>query len=173
MQSGSIEKDALVRRSALAGFPVIAIGGDGSANQSIQTAASGQLADEAVALSHRSRKSWNAERPDLARQISYLAQFVEFCRSNNVALTVATSPMSRANMEGYPDGELEALTEKLNRLTPIWDFYSPQWLADNPHYWADFSHFSDAVGLLMLNRMFLGNSSTPADFGRLRPQLAP
>jgi hypothetical protein len=172
MQSGSTEKDAFVRRSDLAAFPVIAIGGDGGASRSIQTAASGQLADEAVALSHRSRKSWNAERPDLARQISYLAQFVEFCRSNNVALTVATSPMSRANVEGYPDGELEALMEKLNRLTPIWDFSSPKWLADNPNYWADFSHFSDAVGLLMLDRMFLGNSSTPGDFGRLRPQLA-
>jgi hypothetical protein len=173
MQSGSTEKDALVRRSDLAAFPVIAIGGDGSASRSTQTVASGQLADEAVALSRRSRKSWNAERPDLARQISYLEQFVEFCRSNNVALTVATSPMSRANVEGYPDGELEALTEKLNRLTPIWDFSSPKWLADNSNYWADFSHFSDAVGLLMLDRMFLGTSSTPADFGRLRPQLAP
>jgi len=173
MQSGSTEKDALVRRSALAGFPAAAIGGAGDAGRSIQTAASTQLADEAVALSHRGRKSWNAERPDLARQISYLAQFVEFCRNNNVALTVATSPMSRANMEGYPDGELEALTERLNRLTPIWDFSSPKWLADNPNYWADFSHFSDAVGLLMLDRMFLGNSSAPADFGRLRPQLAP
>jgi hypothetical protein len=172
-QSGSIENHALVRQSAIAAFPVIAIGAAGDASRSIQTAASGQLADEAVALSHRGRKSWNAERPDLARQISYLAEFVEVCRSNNVALTVATSPMSRANIEGYPDGELEALTERLNRLTPIWDFSSPKWLADNPNYWADFSHFSDAVGLLMLDRMFLRNSSTPADFGRLRPQLAP
>ena len=172
-QSGSTEKDALVRQSAVAGFPVIAIGGAGDASRSIQTAASGQLADEAVALSHRSRKTWNAERPDLARQISYLAQFVELCRNNNVALTVATSPMFRANMDGYADGELEALMEELNRLTPIWDFSSPKWLADNPNYWADFSHFSDAVGLLMLDRMFLGNSPTPADFGRLRPLLAP
>jgi len=172
-QSEATEKDALVRQSAIVALPVIAIGGDRGASRSIQTAASGQLADDAVALSHRGRKSWNAERPDLARQISYLAEFVEICRSNNVALTVATSPMSRANMEGYPDGELEALTERLNRLTPIWDFSSPEWLADNPNYWADFSHFSDAVGLLMLDRMFLRNSSTPADFGRLRPQLAP
>jgi hypothetical protein len=172
MQSGSAERDELAQPSAVAAFPIIAIGGDG-ASRSMQIAASGQLADEAIALSHRSRKSWNAERPDLARQISYLAQFVEFCRSNNVALTVATSPMSRANLEGYPDGELEALTEKLNRLTPIWDFSSPKWLADNSNYWADFSHFSDAVGLLMLDRMFLGNSSSPADFGRLRPQRAP
>ena len=173
-QSGSTEKNnTLVRQSAVAGFPAAATGGAGDASRSIQTAASGQLADEAVALSHRGRKSWNAERPDLARQISFLAQFVEICRSNDVALTVATSPMSRANMEGYPDGELEALTERLNRLTPIWDFSSPKWLADNSNYWADFSHFSDAVGLLMLDRMFLGNSSAPADFGRLRPQLAP
>jgi hypothetical protein len=173
-QSGSTKKGAPIRQSAVAGFPVIAIGRAGDASRSIQTAASDQLADEAVALlSHRSRKSWNAERPDLARQISYLAQFVELCRNNNVSLTVATSPMSHANMEGYPDGELEALTKTLNYLTPIWDFSSPKWLADNPSYWADFSHFSDAVGLLMLDRMFLKNSSTSTDFGRLRPQLAP
>ena len=62
--------------------------------------------------------------------------------------------MSRANLEGYPAGEVEALTEKLNRLTPIWDFSSPRWLADNPSYWVDFSHFSDAVGVMMLDRMF-------------------
>src|SRR6185369_5138418 len=123
-------------------------------NRSVQTVASNQLADEAVALSHRSRQSWNAERPDLKRQISYLAQFVELCRNNNIALTVATSPMSRANIAGYPDGELKALMERLNRLTPIWDFSSPTWLADNPNYWADFSHFSDAVGILMLERIF-------------------
>jgi hypothetical protein len=168
-QSLSTEKDALVRDSAVAA----ANGGAGGASRSIRSVASGQLADDAIALSHRSRKSWNAERPDLARQISFLAQFVEFCRSNNIPLTVATSPMSGANMNGYADGELEGLMEKINRLTPIWDFSSPKWLADNPNYWTDFSHFSDAVGLLMLDRMFLGNSSTPADFGRLRPQLAP
>jgi hypothetical protein len=170
--SASIEKDVLSRHSAIAALPAIAIGGAGRGSRSTQTVASGQLTEEAVALSHRSRQSWNADRPDLERQISYLAQFVELCRSNNIALTVATSPMSRANLEGYPDGEIEALTEKLNRLTAIWDFTSLQWLADTPNYWADFSHFSNAVGLMMLDRMFLKNSSTPADFGRLRPQLA-
>jgi hypothetical protein len=168
--SGSIEMDVLSRHSAIAALPAIAIGGAGRVNRLIQTVASGQLTDEAVALSHRKRQSWNAERPDLERQISYLAQFVELCRTNNIVLTVATSPMSRTNLEGYPAGELEALAERLNRLTTIWDFASARSLADNPSYWVDFSHFSDAVGLLMLDRMFLGNSSTPGDFGRLRPR---
>jgi hypothetical protein len=65
------------------------------------------------------------------------------------------------------------LTAELNRLTPIWDFASPPWLADDPRYWLDISHFSQAVGTMMIERMFLGRSSVPPDFGRLRPQVAP
>jgi hypothetical protein len=171
--SGSIEMDVLSRHSAIAALPAVAIGGSGRVNRLIQTVDSGQLTDEAVALSHRSRQSWNAERSDLERQISYLAQFVTLCRSNNIVLTVATSPMSRTNLAGYPAGELETLTEKLNRLSPIWDFASARRLADNPSYWVDFSHFSDAVGLIMIDRMFLKDYATSADFGRLRPQIAP
>ncbi len=80
--------------------------------------------------------------------------------------------MVRNNLERYPVGSLEALTEELNRLTPIWDFASPPWLANNPGYWLDYSHFSSAVGTMMINRIFLGGSNLPADFGRLRPQVA-
>ena len=128
------------------------------------------VAEDAVATAHRSRQLWNDLRPDLKRQISYLEQIVVLCRDNEIILTVATSPMIRANTDGYPPGELEALTEQLSQLTPIWDFTSPPWLADNARYWVDFSHFSKAVGTMMLNRMFAGNSSEPADFGFLRGQ---
>ena len=127
----------------------------------------GVIAD-AVVEAHRSRQSWNARRPDLTRQILYLEQIIKLCRDNGVVLTVATSPMVRANLNGYPPGELEALTVELNRLTPIWDFASPPWLADGPSYWLDISHFSKAVGTMMIDRMFAAGSSAPADFGRLR-----
>jgi hypothetical protein len=73
-------------------------------------------------------------------------------------------------VQGYPPGELEALTAELNRHTPIWDFASPPWLADGPGYWLDISHFSKAVGTMMIDRMFAGSSSVPPDFGRSRPQ---
>jgi hypothetical protein len=78
--------------------------------------------------------------------------------------------MVRTNLNGYPPGELEALMVELNRLTPIWDFGSPPWLADNPSYWLDISHFSKEVGTMMIDRMFAGDSPVPADFGRLRVQ---
>jgi hypothetical protein len=140
---------------------------------SLETASSEVTADaveDAVAAAHRNRRIWNARRPDLTRQISYLKQIIMLCRYNGVVLTVATSPMVRANLNGYPPGELEALTDELNRLTPIWDFASPPWLADSPSYWVDFSHFSKAVGTMMIDRMFGGDSPPPADFGRLRLQ---
>lgn len=137
---------------------------------SVVTASSEVTADvieDAVAAADRSRQLWNAQRPDLTRQFSYLKQIIMLCRDNGVVLTVATSPMVRANLNRYPPGELEALTDELNRLTPIWDFASPPWLADSPGYWVDFSHFSKAVGTMMINRMF-GGDSPPDDFGRLR-----
>jgi hypothetical protein len=81
--------------------------------------------EEAVAAAHRNRRLWNARRPDLTRQISYFKQIIMLCRYNGVVLTVATSPMVRANLNGYPSGELEALTDELNRLTPIWPIVPP------------------------------------------------
>jgi hypothetical protein len=123
------------------------------------------LRADAVVEAHRSRQSWNVRRPDLTRQVLYLEQIITLCRDNGVVLTVATSPMVRTNLNGYPPGELEALMVELNRLTPIWDFGSPPWLADSPGYWVDFSHFSKAVGTMMINRMF-GGDSPPDDFGR-------
>jgi hypothetical protein len=125
---------------------------------------------DAVVEAHRSRQSWNARRPDLTRQVFYLEQIVKLCRDSGVVLTVATSPMVRANLNGYPPGELEALTAELNRHTPIWDFASPPWLADDPRYWLDISHFSKAVGTMMIDRMFARSSSAPPDFGRSRSQ---
>ena len=127
------------------------------------------IEQEAVSAAHRNQL-WNARRPDLMRQLSYLKQIVMLCRDNGVMLTVATSPMIRANLNAYPPGELEALSDELNRLTPIWDFASPPWLADSPGYWVDFSHYSKVVGTMMIDRMFAGHSPPPADFGRLRVQ---
>jgi hypothetical protein len=169
--SGSIGKDDRSAHSATANFPTNTVAGASTASPSNPIAEAGQLADDAVALSHRSRNSWNATRPDLVRQISYLAQFVELCRSNNIALTVATSPMSGENLKGYSPSELEALMEKLNHLTPIWDFSSPPWLVDERHYWMDFSHFSNAIGSMMVNRMFSDDAYVRRDFGRLRAQI--
>jgi len=128
------------------------------------------VAEDVFATVHRSHQYWNSQRPDLKRQLSYLQQIVMLCRDNGIVLTVATSPMIRANMNGYSPGELEALTDEVAQLTPIWDFASPPWLADNPRYWVDFSHFSKAVGTMMLARMFAGDSSAPTDFGLLRVQ---
>jgi hypothetical protein len=126
-------------------------------------------AEDAMTAAHRGRQSSNSRRPDLTRQLSYLKQIVMLCRDNGVSLAIATSPMVRANLNGYPPGELEALTDELSRLTPIWDFASPPWLADSPGYWTDFSHFSNAVGTMMIDRMF-GGDSPPVDFGRFRVQ---
>jgi hypothetical protein len=169
----SMDSVAGSRRSMLAGLSPITIAQGPPMQQPSGHAPpeipAGAIAD-AVAEAHRSRQSWNARRPDLTRQVLYLEQIIKLCRDNGVVLTVATSPMVRANLNGYPPGELEALTVELNRLTPIWDFASPPWLADNPSYWLDFSHFSKAIGTMMIDRMFAGDSSAPADFGRLRVQ---
>jgi hypothetical protein len=166
-QLSGLTQDDTLKHPVIAAFPAITHLQNNDARRSM-IAVAGQATKDSIVLAQRRVQS----RPDLSRQISYLAQFIELCRSSGVALTVATSPMVRNNLERYPVGSLEALTEKLNRLTPIWDFASPPWLADNPSYWLDYSHFSRAVGTMMINRIFLGGSKLPADFGRLRPQVA-
>jgi hypothetical protein len=119
---------------------------------------------DAVAEAHRSQQSRNARRPDPTQQVLYLEQIIKLCRDNGVVLTVATSPMFRTNVNGYPPGALETLTVELNRLAPIWDFASPPRLADNPSYWLDSLPFSKAVGSMMIDRMFAGNSHVPGRF---------
>ena len=115
------------------------------------------------------RRSWNSIRPDLENQLSKLERFVSLCRDNGVQLTIATSPMIRENLDLHEPGMIDALTERISKIAPLWDFNSPPLIASRKEYWVDVSHFDRAAGKMMIDRMF-GNSDlhVPPGFGRLR-----
>jgi hypothetical protein len=111
-------------------------------------------------------------KPFLAMHVTDLERFVALCRDNGVRLTVAINPMREENALGFEPGHLDAMVDRINSLTDVWDFKSPDWLARDSAYWLDVSHFSKAVAELMLRRMYADGAGVPADFGRFRPRTA-
>jgi hypothetical protein len=107
-------------------------------------------------------------RPQLAVQLDMVARFVALCRRNGIKLTVATTPLRGDHATLYDPADLRDVVERLSRVVPVWDFSSPDWLAWDPQYWDDSSHFKPAVGAMMLERMYAPQSAAPSDFGILR-----
>ena len=107
------------------------------------------------------RRGWNAVRPDLDRQLALLRRLVALCRENQIRLTVAISPLKALNLDLNGRAEIDALTERLSRITPLFDFNAVPLIADKDEYWLDNSHFNEKAGAMMLARIF----GTGADIG--------
>jgi hypothetical protein len=107
------------------------------------------------------RRGWNAVRPDLDRQLALLQRLVALCRENQIRLTVAISPLQAWNLDLNGRAEIDALTQRLSRITPLFDFNAFPLIADKDEYWLDNSHFNERAGTMMLARIF----GTGADIG--------
>jgi hypothetical protein len=128
---------------------------------------------EAESLGVASRMDRITARPDYARQLRLLQEFVALCKSNDVRLIVAISPLSREEAAKYDPAELMKAVDDVSRIVPVWDFTNSQWLAEHPELWSDSRHFGSEVGRLMLARIFGDAAVTvPGDFGRLQPPKA-
>lgn len=109
-------------------------------------------------------------RPDYARQLKLLGEFVRLCRENDVELVVATAPLSRSEYGKYRPEHLAEVIADLSRIVPVWDFSTSSWPSGQPEFWVDLTHFTHELGRIMLARMFGDTaSSAPPDFGRLNP----
>ena len=107
------------------------------------------------------RRGWSAVRPDLNRQLVLLQRLVALGRENQIRLTVAVSPLRAWNLDLNGRNEIDALTERLSRITPLFDFNAVPLIADKDEYWLDNSHFNQKAGAMMLARIF----GTGADIG--------
>jgi hypothetical protein len=114
------------------------------------------------------RRSWNNIRPDLQRQFELLRRLVALCRDNHVQLTVAVSPLKAPILDLNGPEEIDALTERLSRITPLWDFNSPPFIADRAEFWLDISHFDEKAGAMILARIFGWDDNRASGWGRLR-----
>jgi hypothetical protein len=93
-----------------------------------------------------------------ADQLVRLGRFAELCRQHGVQLTVATSPLHRANSSGLNRAELDATVVRLRAIVPVWDFSDPNWVPDRPELWEDELHFVPEVSVMMLKEIFGGKS---------------
>jgi hypothetical protein len=123
-------------------------------------------ADDGQELS-RARRS---VKPFLDAQLKDLGTFVALCRQNGVELTVAIDPLHKLNQLSFLPGHLQEMAGRVAQVTPVWDFESPAWLASDPAYWFEASHFKPEIAALMLRRVYANGSGVPDDFGRLRQQ---
>ena len=46
-------------------------------------------------------------------------------------------------------------------------------VTDRPEVWGDYSHYLQAVGTMMIARIFGGAAPVPEGFGQFRPKAAP
>jgi hypothetical protein len=114
-----------------------------------------------------------ATRPNLTAHLMMVARFAALCRTNSIALTVATTPMRADAASLHDPDDLRSVVRRVSEIVPIWDFGAPPRVAADITYWDDPSHFTPAVAAMMLERMFGPNP--PKDFGVLRqakPQTA-
>jgi hypothetical protein len=112
------------------------------------------------------RRGWNAVRPDLDRQLALLQRLVALCRENQIRLTVAISPLQAWNLDLNGRAEINELTQRLSRITPLFDFNAVPLIADKDEYWLDNSHFDQKAGAMMLARIF--GTGTDVGWGELR-----
>jgi len=101
--------------------------------------------------------------------VRLLQQFVDLCREQHLALTVAISPMNPRQLVFFDQKSIEAAVDRLTQIVPLWDFSGPNPALENPQRWRDSGHFSAEVAHVMIERIF--GEATPAEwsrFGQLR-----
>ena len=109
-------------------------------------------------------------KPFLDAQLRDLAAFVSLCQRHDIELTIAIDPLHKVNQLTFLPGHVQEMVARIAQVASVWDFESPAWLANDPAYWFEYSHFKPEVATLMLRRMYANGAGVPDDFGRLRKQ---
>ena len=65
-----------------------------------------------------------ATSPNFKENLAKLRQFVDLCRRNEIALTVATSPLHRDTVQDHDFRDLARAVDEISGITGIWDFGS-------------------------------------------------
>jgi len=119
-----------------------------------------------------------------AFSIEHLEAIVKLCADHNIQLILFISPAHATEWESIYNLGLWPLFEAWKRdmvaLHPVWDFSGYNSITSEPLspsmvYYTDSSHYTPAVGELILNRILNHQlQSVPTDFGRyLIPEMLP
>jgi hypothetical protein len=100
---------------------------------------------------------------------------IETCKQNNIEVKVFISPAHATEWEAIRVAGLwptfEEWKRELVKITPVWDFsgynsITTEAISSEMENYLDSSHYSPAVGNLVLNRLYnYQHESVPADFG--------
>ena len=112
---------------------------------------------------------------ELSQQsIDDFQELVDICREKNIDLKVFISPSHATEMEAVRVSgnwqEFENMKRILSAITPIWDFSGYNSVTTEPisaerqYYW-DSSHYKNAVGNMILDKINGSKGNAPNDFG--------
>lgn len=97
----------------------------------------------------------------------------EMCLEKGATFKFIISPIFHTEMDSYDRDQLEEYIVKLSEITEYWDFSGYNTVSWEPRYFYDPYHFRNAVGDMVLARIFGDKSKyVPEDFGRLVTEAA-
>lgn len=103
-------------------------------------------------------------RPDTERHLAELGELVAFARARGLRLEIILPPIAPDDLRRIDPPSLSAAVARIRRLTPVWSFDLPAWLAGDPSLWLDLNHYSPRIAAMMLARVF-GTDRAPAPTG--------
>lgn len=108
------------------------------------------------------------EGPYLDDCVAAVAELRALCAEKGVNFVVCTAPMYEADFRSYDRELLSRFWRGLAEAGEFWDFSGCTSVAADARYFYDTSHFRNAVGDMMLSRIFEdGGVWVPEDFGVL------
>ena len=107
------------------------------------------------------------ELAHIAECAENVAAIQDLCQSAGVSLTVVLSPVTEAQLMGYTDETLDEYVSAISQITAVWNFsVSP--ITYDPRYFYDVTHPRNAVGTMVLARIFENKDVYyPDEFGVL------
>ncbi len=91
----------------------------------------------------------------------------EMCDEKGVSFMMIISPIFHTEMDIYDKGQLKEFLTELARITDYWDFSGYNSVSFEPRYFYDPYHFRNAVGDMVLARIFGDDGMyVPSDLGR-------
>ena len=105
--------------------------------------------------------------PEIDNCLASIKRIADMCDAAGVELTMVISPVHHLELDAFfADGELLTFLRELAGIMPYWDFTGYTSVSFEPRYFYDVYHFRNAIGAMMLARMFDDESVyIPEDFG--------
>lgn len=104
--------------------------------------------------------------PFVEECLSSIRRIKALCEENDINLTIIISPLYHTELTMYYGPDVLYFLGELAEITPFWDFSGYTSVSLEPRYFYDYAHFRNAVGNMMLAKMFSDDRIyVPDDFG--------